>query len=99
MLTPNDLTNDQDHAIEFLIENESALLLADVGTGKTVITLSALDYLYGEDLIKGVLVIAPKRVAENVWIQEMGEWSHLQDYDPSGVAVITGKSPDKRRAI
>ena len=97
-LSLSDLTNDQTNAIDFMVDHKSALLLADVGTGKTVITLTALDRLIDEGSIGGTLIIAPKRVAENVWRQEMQEWSHLTGmyYDAK---CISGLSPAKRKAV
>ena len=49
-----------------------------MGLGKTVITLTAIRYLYGFGEIKKVLVIAPLRVAEDTWTTEAGKWEHLK---------------------
>jgi SNF2 family DNA or RNA helicase len=50
-----------------------------MGTGKTVTTLTAIDQLLHDFLEDGpVLVIAPKRVAENTWSKETAKWEHLQ---------------------
>ena len=50
-----------------------------LGTGKTVTTLTAIDQLLYDRLEDGpVLVIAPKRVAENTWSKETEKWEHLQ---------------------
>jgi SNF2 family DNA or RNA helicase len=46
---------------------------------KTVTTLTAIDQLLFDCLEDGpVLVIAPKRVAENTWSKEADKWEHLQ---------------------
>ena len=46
--------------------------------GKTVTTLTAVDLLLHDLLEDGpVLVIAPKRVAENTWSKECDKWEHL----------------------
>lgn len=46
---------------------------------KTVTTLTAIDQLLYDRLEDGpVLVIAPKRVAENTWSKETEKWEHLQ---------------------
>ena len=48
------------------------------GTGKTVTTLTAIDRLLYDYMEDGpVLVIAPKRVAENTWSKEADKWEHL----------------------
>lgn len=47
--------------------------------GKTVTTLTAIDHLLNDYLEDGpVLVIAPKRVAENTWSNECAKWEHLR---------------------
>ena len=53
---------------------------AEMGLGKTVAVLTALDFLWFVGEIKGpVLVIAPKRVAQSVWVEEAAKWEHLSD--------------------
>lgn len=47
--------------------------------GKTVTTLTALDSILFDYLEDGpILIIAPKRVAENTWSKETAKWEHLQ---------------------
>ena len=65
--------------INWIIEHQAAALFWGMGTGKTVTTLTAIDRLLHDYLEDGpVLVIAPKRVAENTWSKEAGKWEHLQ---------------------
>lgn len=46
--------------------------------GKTVVTLTALWELVLNSFDCGrVLIIAPKRVAQTVWKQEIEKWEHL----------------------
>ena len=53
-------------------------LFLDMGLGKTVSTLTALDRLmFEEAAVERVLVIAPKSVALNTWSGEMHKWDHL----------------------
>lgn len=50
-----------------------------MGLGKSVITLTALHYLfYDRPSIRRVLIIAPKKVAESTWTQEARKWDHLK---------------------
>ena len=56
-------------AVEFLRRRKRAGLLLDMGLGKTAISLSALQ----PDMLPA-LVNAPKRVAENVWPEEVPKW-------------------------
>ena len=65
--------------INWILSRPACALLWGMGTGKTVTTLSALDRLLYDFLKDGpVLVIAPKRVAENTWSKEADKWEHLQ---------------------
>ena len=65
--------------INWIIERPACALFWGMGTGKTVTTLTALDRLLHDYLEDGpVLVIAPKRVAENTWSKEASKWEHLQ---------------------
>ena len=65
--------------IEWITDRPACALLWGMGTGKTVTTLTAIDRLLFDCLEEGpVLVIAPKRVAENTWSKETEKWEHLQ---------------------
>lgn len=69
----------QEFAKQNLIELPEAGLFLDMGLGKTVITLTAINELmYDRFLVSRVLVIAPKRVAEDTWTTEAGKWDHLE---------------------
>ena len=68
----------QEYAISKLLDMKNAGLFLDMGLGKTVITLTAIDRLINEEFaVSRVLVIAPKRVAEDTWTTEAGKWDHL----------------------
>ena len=65
--------------IGWIIDRPACALLWGMGTGKTVTTLTAIDRLLYDNLEEGpVLVIAPKRVAENTWSKETAKWDHLR---------------------
>jgi SNF2 family DNA or RNA helicase len=65
--------------IDWITDHPACALLWGMGTGKTVTTLTAIDRLLHDCLEDGpVLVIAPKRVAENTWSKETAKWEHLQ---------------------
>ena len=83
----------QQYAIDFIESHPTAAVLLDMGLGKTVITLTALNNLLFDCFeISRVLVIAPLRVARNTWPQEIGKWEHLNHIRYS-VAVGTEKEP------
>ena len=69
----------QQAGIEWILQRPACALLWGMGTGKTVTTLTAIDRLLYDCMEDGpVLVIAPKRVAENTWSKETAKWEHLQ---------------------
>ena len=69
----------QDLAIEFMIEKPACALFLDLGMGKTVCTLTAIDRLINDRYeVSKVLVVAPLRVAQDTWSREAGKWDHLK---------------------
>lgn len=59
--------------------SEGLGLFLDMGLGKTVITLTAVnDLKYNRFAICKVLIIAPKKVAESTWSKETAKWDHLK---------------------
>lgn len=69
----------QRYCINRLLQSDKLALFLDMGLGKTVITLTAVnDLRYNRFLIRKCLVIAPKKVAEDTWTREQGKWDHLR---------------------
>lgn len=67
------------------------------GTGKTVTTLTAVQVLLYDYLEDGpVLVVAPKRVAEDTWSKEAAKWEHLQHLR---VRKIMGTQAERLRSL
>ena len=70
----------QSRMTEKIIEQNHIGLFLSMGLGKTVITMTAIDELiYDRFEIRKVLVIAPKRVAEDTWTREAAKWDHLRE--------------------
>ena len=70
--------NYQQYCIDRLIKEPMLGLFLDMGLGKTVTTLTAIKELkYYRFLVRKVLVIAPKKVAEATWSKEASKWEHL----------------------
>ena len=68
----------QTRATQFILEHPYCALLLDMGLGKTVSTMTALDILMYQTIeVSRVLVIAPKSVALNTWSGEAAKWDHL----------------------
>lgn len=68
-------------SLEHLDHTPKAALFLDCGMGKTVITLTHLCerlYDYFDEDIKRILIIAPKKVAEDTWTNEQSKWDHLE---------------------
>lgn len=81
--------------MRWILDHPKCALLLDMGLGKTVTTLTALDHLMYEELeIDRALVVAPKRVVTDTWARECEKWDHLQHLS---VSPIIG-SPRERRA-
>ena len=79
MLDINNLHNYQNRAISHIMQNDSCGLFLDMGLGKTISTLTAIDDLmYDSYEVNKVLVIAPKRVAEDTWMNEPANWEHVK---------------------
>ncbi len=69
----------QKYCIDRIIADDSIGLFLDMGLGKTIITLTAINELmYNRFEIGKVLVIAPKKVAEATWINEAKKWEHTK---------------------
>ena len=65
----------QQHCINRILEVKKIGLFLDMGLGKTVTTLTAVKELkYNRFLVRRVLVIAPKKVAEGTWTREAAKW-------------------------
>lgn len=64
------------------IKRIAELILAlDMGTGKTVTTLTAIVDMLDEGRVNKVLIIAPLLVASVTWPDEFDEWQHICDID------------------
>lgn len=69
----------QEYARNWIIDKEKSGLFLDMGLGKSVITLTAIDDLMFDYFeVSKVLVIAPLRVAESTWDAEINKWDHLK---------------------
>ena len=68
----------QQFAINHILDHKASGLFLDMGMGKTVSSLTAVDDLIFLGEAEKVLVIAPKRVAEDTWSTEVEKWDHLK---------------------
>ena len=87
----------QNRAIEHIKNVPSCALWLDMGLGKTVTTLTAIDELMFEEFdINKVLIIAPLRVANTTWHSEAKNWEHLSSLKFS---IVTGSLKDRVTAL
>lgn len=87
----------QDFTINRILEQPQAGLFLDMGMGKTVCTLTAIDQLlYDTFEIQKVLVIAPLRVADDTWVREVDKWDHLKHLV---VAKVLGSEKKRIEAL
>ena len=77
-----------------LLSQGSAGLFLDPGLGKTSIVLAAFKILKAQGSVDSMLVIAPLRVAHNVWPKEVEKWENFCDLR---VEVLHG--PKKAEAL
>lgn len=93
----NDLHPYQREAVAHILKHPSCGLFLEMGLGKTVSTLTALDKLLYDFLaVNKVLVVAPKRVAQTVWAEECEKWEHLHRLK---VVKVVGTSKDRMQAL
>ena len=92
----SDLHNYQTRAIDFVTSKQRCGLFLDLGLGKTVITLTAINDMLNASIIKRVLIVGPLRVVRSVWPTEPKRWSHLEHLN---VVVATGTAQQRKDAI
>lgn len=89
--------NYQQFATDFILNQSICCLMLDMGLGKTVITLTALWQLALDSFdVSRVLVIAPKRVAEDTWSKELAKWEHLSGLTSS---LVLGSAAERKAAL
>ncbi len=82
--------------IDHILRHPKAAVWAGMGTGKTVSTLTAIDYLQTFDGCGRALVIAPLRVARSSWPDEARKWKHLEHL---WVQPIVGTPREREAAL
>ena len=86
----------QKYATNFIKTHKEAVLLLDVGLGKTSCALTAIKDLLDSGEVKKVLVIAPLRVAKITWSDEIQKWDHLSGLRYS---VVVGTEKQRLKAL
>lgn len=87
----------QNYCIDFILDHPVCGIFLDMGCGKSIITLSALWLLALDSFDIGkILIIAPKRVAENTWPKELAKWEHLTGLSYS---LVLGSKKQREDAL
>lgn len=87
----------QRYAIEYIKSHPITALFLDMGLGKTVTTLTAInDLMYDSFEVSRVLIIAPLRVARDTWPAEIEKWEHLSNLTYS---VAVGTAEERKAAL
>lgn len=81
-------------ATRWILQHPRCGLFLDMGLGKTVSTLTAVQQMIDDCEIEKVLVVAPKKVAETTWTTEAAKWEHL-----AGLRVVKVMGTEKQRRL
>lgn len=82
----------QQVAMDWILNKPRCGLFLDMGLGKTVITLTAVQEMIDDCEVSRVLIVAPKKVAETTWSTEAEKWDHLH-----GLRVVKVLGTEKQR--
>ena len=89
--------NYQNYAKDFILAHKVSALFLDCGLGKTITTLTAINELmYDSFEISKVLIIAPLRVAQSTWKDEIEKWDHLNLLRYS---IVVGDEKERLKAL
>lgn len=96
MLKEEQLHDYQRRAAQLIIDQPNCGLFLECGLGKSVSTLTAIKQLKDWAFIDKVLIIAPKKVAQVTWSDEINNWEHLKGLR---ISVIDGTAAQRRAAM
>ena len=89
--------NYQNYTKNFILAHKVSALFLDCGLGKTITTLTAINELmYDSFEISKVLIIAPLRVAQSTWKDEIEKWDHLNLLRYS---IVVGDEKERLKAL
>ena len=98
MLRREQLHDYQNYCVEFIKTHPQAILILEMGLGKSIIGLTAiLDLMFDSFEVHKALVIAPLRVARDVWPAEAQQiWEHTRFLKMS---VVVGDAKTRTAAL
>ncbi len=93
----SDLYEYQRYCVDFLKAHPEAILILEMGLGKSAVSLTAiLDLMFDRFEVGKTLVIAPLRVARTVWPEERETWEHASFLRMS---VMVGDAKQRTAAL
>ena len=84
----------QEEGADFVYENDASFILAPMGSGKTAVTATSISELVHDEIVSRVLILAPLRVCQFVWPQEMELWAPQMSLE-----LATGTAAERRKAL
>lgn len=96
MRTKADLYEFQVRGARFVLNKRYCALFVDMGLGKTIMVLTAINRLLRTHRITRVIIVAPLRVVYNVWMQEARLWLHTHNIKFS---IVHGTHQQKVKAL
>lgn len=97
LLNRENLHDYQERCVQHILDHEGCGLFLDMGLGKTISTLTAVEELmYDRFEIQKVLVIAPKKVAEVTWSGEIEKWEHVKHLK---ISLVLGSEKERKQAL
>jgi SNF2 family DNA or RNA helicase len=93
MRPESDMHKYQVRAKNYVLQRDFSALWIDMGLGKTVVCLSVIRDMLNSFDVRKTLIVAPKRVAQKTWPDEIAAWEHTKHLD---FQVIKALSTPKR---
>lgn len=93
---PEELRESQKLMSDLIVEREAVMIISHMASGKTGATLDAAMRLLNSLTVHHILVVAPRFVAQNTWIDELSQWSHMQAVS---CAIAVGTESERLAAI
>lgn len=80
-LRRKDMRKFQKWGVDQIYDEEATILAWSMGAGKSVTSLTAMDDLLEDRIVRRVLIIAPLLVAQATFPDEFDDWEHLNHID------------------
>jgi SNF2 family DNA or RNA helicase len=96
ILHDSNLHDYQDWMSDIIQEKPAVYIAAEMGLGKTAAVLRAVRNMLRDGTVTKILIVAPYRVAEETWPEEIAKWSFAR---PMEYSVITGDEDQRIAAL